>query len=190
MINPGKSNVKPLRRLPKASCSLAADKLSSILDGVVSSNSPETWKHLFLFGRRCMRCPKRRGRSRYSSLTTGVNSAIRDESEDPDTITGSSPANRRSDAFLADRVSRKLVEGDFKGAVRLAGSNESFAEPCDRSLQVLREKHPAPHPKATLPQFVVPEYVVSVLPSITVKAIYSFPGGSAGGSHGLLPQHL
>ena len=92
---------------------------------------------------------------------------------------------------LASRVAAKLEEGNFKGAVRLACSEESIADMNDKTLAALQLKHPPPHPDPHLPP--MPEDS-SLSPSISeeamVKAIRSFPNGSAGGPDGLSPQHL
>ena len=86
---------------------------------------------------------------------------------------------------LAARVAAKLEEGNFRGAVKIVSSDESFAQ------SKLKEKHPPRHslsagctppdPRPT-PQEVSSTQVLS--------AIRSFPAGSAGGPDGLHPQHL
>ena len=53
--------------------------------------------------------------------------------------------------YLATKVSAKLEEGDFKGAVRLACSEDTFAEPSDATHAALREKHPAPPLDSSIP---------------------------------------
>ena len=59
----------------------------------------------------------------------------------------------QSDPFrsLATRVSTKLEEGDFRGAVCLACSEDSVADHSDASMAALRAKHPAPHSDTILP---------------------------------------
>ena len=93
---------------------------------------------------------------------------------------------------LAIRVASKLEEGDFKGAVRLASSEDSVAEPNDRTLQALKEKHPAPHPNYSPPPAPAPTegQAIQVSPEEVARAIRSFPCGSEGGPDGLRPQHL
>jgi hypothetical protein len=92
---------------------------------------------------------------------------------------------------LAACVACKLEEGDFKGAVRLAcSSSESIAPDDDNLLQLLKDKHPPPHPESVIPPFESPDGHLEVTSSVVTRAIYSFPDGSAGGSDGLRPQHL
>jgi hypothetical protein len=87
-------------------------------------------------------------------------------------------------------VAAKLEEGDFRGAVRLASSSESFAPEDEHTLQILREKHPPAHSESALPPFLHHEDTITIVSSVVRKAIYSFPAGSAGGPDGLRPQHL
>ena len=92
---------------------------------------------------------------------------------------------------LAARVSSKLEDGDFRGAVRLASSRETFCVPDETSLDALRKKHPPSHPDTSLPHSCPPVSPGLVISSTSVlKAVCSFPSGSAGGQDGLLPQHL
>jgi len=44
---------------------------------------------------------------------------------------------------LAARVSSKIEEGDVRGAVRLAASNDTLASHDDDTLEALRQLHPA-----------------------------------------------
>jgi len=92
-------------------------------------------------------------------------------------------------------ISEKLEEGDVRGAIRLASSDDSMAPHDEKTLAELRLKHP---PRRTVP-------IDGPLPLITqtssnqpiavqerdvIEAIKSFPAGSAGGVDGLRPQHL
>ena len=95
--------------------------------------------------------------------------------------------------YLAKRVSAKLEEGDYRGAVRIACSEDAIADITDETISSLREKHPGPHPESHIPSPPQPEEFVP-LPAITeeevASAILSFPRGSAGGPNGIRPQHL
>ena len=85
----------------------------------------------------------------------------------------------------------KLEEGDFKGAVRLACSEDTIAPKKNSTLDTLRQKHPPPHPNSQMPP---PSEEPSRCPIVSADevalAIRSFPNGSTGGPDGLLPQHL
>ena len=45
----------------------------------------------------------------------------------------------------------KLEEGNFKGAVRLACSEDSMADRSVVTFTALKEKHPSPHPNSCIP---------------------------------------
>ena len=89
------------------------------------------------------------------------------------------------------RVAAKLEEGDFRGAVRIASSDESFAPVNATTLGLLKEKHPHRHPFSSNPPPLGHHNSFSeVSPSQFRIAIQSFPSGSAGGPDGLRSQHL
>ena len=72
---------------------------------------------------------------------------------DPPPTVSPSPATKHPhsddpDAQFAARVLAKLEEGDFKGAVRLASSEDTLN---DATLEALKEKHPPPHPDSIIP---------------------------------------
>ena len=46
---------------------------------------------------------------------------------------------------LASIVFPKLEEGDFKGVIHLASSEDTIVEYSENTLSALRGKHPAPH---------------------------------------------
>ena len=90
-------------------------------------------------------------------------------------------------------MSAKLEEGDFRGAVRLACSEDAVAEHNAATIAAMRAKHPAPHPDTNFPlppQENEPQPPVAVTEQDVAQAVLSFPRGFAGGPDGLLPQHL
>ena len=183
---------KILKRIPRASREQCLSKLATILEGVVTSNSLASWERLIKFPARCLRIPSRCGR-RWS-LATMVNRQLIEEEDPPPTP--KKPSRRRvakNDPIesLGKRVSAKLEEGDFRGAVRLACSEDSLAEKCDATFSALEQKHPSPHPDSSIPP--TPDVLsnsMDVSEAEVVGAIRSFPCGSAGGPDGLRPQHL
>ena len=171
----------------------AARKLATILDQIVLNNNTASWDRLFSFAPRCLRVPRRGGHRR--SLASHVNAMLREESDPPDSIPeershrqhrGQDPQDPPQN--LAARVAAKLEEGDIKGAIRLASSEDTIAGPNPGTLSALKEKHPPP--KSSPGSSRDPSPVVSIAPPIQVsseevaKAICSFPCGSAGGPGG------
>ena len=48
-----------------------------------------------------------------------------------------------------------MEEGDFRGAVRVACSNDTIAKWSDSTLAALKQKHPSPHPDSVIPALPV-----------------------------------
>ena len=181
-----------LKRIPRGSRISVASKLASILAAVVEKNDDASWDRLFRFCSRCLRNPGRGGHRR--SLATEVNKLLREEADPlPSHSSSRSHTKRARDPLksLAIRVTTKLEEGDFKGAIRLACSEESIADQNEETLAALRSKHPQAHPSTHIP--TLSEGLPSppwVSEDDVIRAICSFPSGSAGGPDGLRPQHL
>jgi len=90
---------------------------------------------------------------------------------------------------MAARVSEMLEDGDVKGAVRLAASDETMAPYSQDTVDSLIHKHPR---DVHFPQYTASDDVqpLQQQESDIADAIKSFPAGSAGGLDGLRPQHL
>ena len=86
------------------------------------------------------------------------------------------------DALLASWVSSKLEEGDFKGAIRVACSDDKLANMDDSRFAALQSRHPLPPYDSDFPSIernALP--AINVSETDIVKAVFSFPVGSAGG---------
>ena len=197
---PLKCSVKILKRIPRASREQAAAKLAKILDAVVSKDGHDdhdSWDRLLQFSARCFHVPARR--AKCCSLPSMVNGQLREE-VDPPVLRQTARSKCQSTksfandpmAYLASRVSSKLEQGDFKGAVRLACSDATIADNSSATFEELQQNHPHPHHASS----IIPLAETTGLPPITVseeeivRAIRSFPNDSAGGPDGLRPQHL
>ena len=188
------TSVKVVKRIPRASRHFAATKLAHVLDGVTEHNDAASWDRLFKFSFRCLALPKRGGSRR--SLASALNEQLRAEA---DPAAATSQSARQSSGprppgdpliNLAKRVSTKLEEGDYKGAVRIACSDETIADINDETLSALKLKHPPAHPDSCFPSPPEAASLTPVSEKEVVSAIRSFPCGSAGGPDGLRPQHL
>ena len=185
-----------LRRIPKGSREAASSKLCEIFDEITRSNTIEAWERLLLFPRRCLHTPSRGGQ-RWS-LASLVNKQIADEESLPPSAQKRSAKTKNAPhdpaKYLRKAISLKLGEGDFRGAIRLACSDDSMAKVNEDTLSALQAKHPSPHPASNPPtppslsqHTATPIYAT---PEMVAYAIHSFPTGSSGGPDGLLPQHL
>ena len=181
-----------LKRIPRASRHLAVTKLAGILNEITEKNEISSWSQLATFSTRFFSVQKRGGRRR--SLASAVNAQLRDES-----LTQPHPSQRQPGLYkprdpqslLATQVSSKLEEGDCKGAVWLTCSEDTIAVINDEKLSAIRAKHPLRHPDTSLPLPIEDPPIISPLSEREIlKAIRSFPCGSAGGPDGLRPQYL
>ena len=104
---------------------------------------------------------------------------------------GSKGKNKDTD-YLAKLVAAKINDGDVKGAVRLACSDDVLAPHTQSTLETLRAKHPPLHPDSSFPVATAEQlqHVFVLEPKVVLSAIRSFPNGSSGGIDGLKPQHL
>jgi len=187
-----------LKRVPRASRIPAAEKLTGTLRQIL--DNPEcssNWSDLLLFTFSCFGVPGQRGGKRHlSSLASKVNQAIArfvNPSSSAATMHHQKPFSCRRPPIndLAARVSCKIEDGDIRGAIRLAASDDIMAPFDDVTAASLRTKHPAraasdspsPAPSSN-------ESPLCLLESDILAAIKSFVPGSAGGPDGLRPQHL
>jgi hypothetical protein len=95
-----------------------------------------------------------------------------------------------SDEHLSKSISSKLEDGNVRAALRLLLSDDKLADNNDDTFAKLKEKHPA---KTHIRAIAADPSEVSNLQveeKVVLKAIRSFPAGSAGGPDGFRPQHL
>ena len=187
---------KILKRIPRLSRISAARKLATIVEQVISRNDILSWSRLFQFPKRCLFAPQRGGK-RWN-LASLVNKQVSQESDIPKQPSGYNvgrgPRLKKTPNpidTLSARVSSKLEEGDYRGAVRLTCSEDVIADHSDSTLEALRQKHPPQHPDSSIPDLPINDPLPFPIDAALIrKAISSIPNGSGGGPDGLLPQHL
>ena len=185
-------------RVPKGARNCAASALNNVIKCVCDSDSENDWRKLFRFSSLCFKKP-RRGGKRQPSLATTVKRQIDDFLADPFrplvTVGVSKHDKKRSrdkDDY-ARVVARKLANNDIKGAIRFLSSDDKILPFDLETLSHLKSKHPPPHPDSDMPgppDSVEIGMALQLSEPQVLKAIQSFPGGSAGGSDLLLPQYL
>ena len=131
----------------------------------MTNNDHASWDRILRFGRRCLRVPSSI-RSNVS-LTAAINDQVDREQDPPASLDQGFPGckvSRPHDFIkgLASRVSAKLEEGDFRGAVRLGCFEDSLADVDPATLKTLQEKHPPPPP----PSYLYPPCRLQMTPSI------------------------
>ena len=136
------------------------------------------------------------------SLATAVNNQIRnvainngsrDGTVTPPTTRSKRQVHTEKDPLkaLAHRVSIRIEQGDFRGAVHLAVSEEVIADNSRETLIALQQKHPPFHPDSVI--LLLPdelEHDGEMSESMVMCALKSFPCWSAGGPDCLRPQHI
>lgn len=95
----------------------------------------------------CLRIPTRRGR--HHNLASLVNTQPMEELDPP--IPPRAPKVNDDLSNLAARISSKLEDGNFRGAIRLACSEDSIAPNNEHTIAHLRIKHPDPHHDTNIP---------------------------------------
>ena len=147
--------------------------MALIVEAVLAANDAAAWICLFSFCARCIRAP-RRGVRRWN-LASEVNRQIK-EVEPPSSTT---PSCLRQWPLwsgdplesLAAPVAAKLEEGNFKGAVHLACSEDTIVSMSDTTLTALQQKHPQPHPDAIIPLLPVDlSHTISVVEGAVARA--------------------
>ena len=183
--------MKILRRISRGARQQCLLKCCAILDEVVNINSVATWEHLLHFPTHCLQVPLHsRG---HSSLATRVKNQLNDEADPVPSQTKRERANGHrctEDALqgFSRRVASKLEEGDFRGAVRLACSDNRLAPSDSATFAALQAKHPSPHCDKVIPPSPLPQ-TLQVETGAVIHAIRSFPSRSVGGPD-CLHQHL
>ena len=140
------SRVPTIRRLPKASRRLVADKFSALLEGVVSHNDVSSWVSLLSFATNCLYSP-RRGGKRWS-LATIINKQIENGTGPPQRSQphGNISCQPRplSPDYLREAVSSCLEEVDFRGAIHLASASDALLLPLQPLFRPFRRNTPPP----------------------------------------------
>ena len=192
-------NVPVLERIPCGARTQIASALCLLLDEVCRDNSIDSWVKLLRFPAFCLHKSKRAGRNNRS-LASIIKDRITNFFANPyqqisdscqrSALRLKTPSN---ESFRTNLVKKKVEIGDIKGAIRIISSDEGLTPPSEAVFESLRSKHPPPHPESNLP----PSPSVTELSKAlrvderqVMKAIHSFPSGSAGGPDLLKPQHL
>ena len=199
-------SVRVLKRIPKGARNVAASLLSEIFHDCAHKNDLTAWRRQVSFASQCFRIPDSTNSNRTLTASVKDQIAIFRESLDyglpsslnrEDTVAvggnnGALISLDEEDEKLGRRVSAKLADGDVRGAVRLLSSDTGIAPNCQETLNKLKERHPRSPPDIRLinPPDPDTESCLVATPEMVLKAVNTFPAGSAGGPDGLRPQHI
>ena len=104
--------------------------------------------------------------------------------------------NRKGPSIVGKRdsigsvVRSKIEDGNISAAVRLLCSDETLAADNIDTLHKLMEKHPQPPNNRIKAPGSEDTLALQVTEAEVIKAVRSFPCGSAGGPDGIRPQHI
>ena len=147
--------------------------MASVLDDISEKNDSYSWARLFKFGRRSL--PQPRCGVQRRSLASVVKQQLEDEADPSFQCDSCLPCLHSSDPmqYLAKHMSEKLEEEeDYRGAVRIACSEDVIADITDETISALLEKHPSQHLESQFPSPPIPQEFVP-LPVITEEEVTS-----------------
>jgi len=189
-------SVPPLKHIPRAARVHCATLLNKILQEILKdSDSFINWQRLLDFGN-ILAKPKRGGANKnLSNLLLKRVRTFDTVSYQPSSLnTEKAPSRKKSDdSKLASLITSKIEDGNLRGAIRIITSLDSPASNTNETFEALKSKHPeAPDSRqSSVNPFEDDKFKPLVLSTADImKAISSFPSGSAGGPDGLIPQHL
>jgi hypothetical protein len=187
-----------IKRIPKAARSACASLMAGLISAVVKAPSnADCWSDLLNFGQFVLAKTTRGGYKR--NLTKIIQDRVAAWRSDERHSRVEADKRQRSavpvdsEKYLATVVSMKLEEGNFKAAVRLVCSEDRPAPCSAETLVALTQKHPpakTDRRPATNPSSSSRLNALQVMDLHVIKAIRSFPAGSAGGPDGITPQHI
>lgn len=174
-----RNNVPTLRRIPKGARYQAADKLTTIIENVIKTNSVYAWEKLLVFAYVSFNLKG----DKNKSLTTKIKENIQkfDLKVSPE---------KKTTSTLGKRIQAKIDDFDIKGAIKVLSSNDKLAPFDDETYKKLQSKHP----KASISSSTTdtPEEIqkIEVTEQQVKKKINSFQHGSGAGIDGFRPQFL
>jgi len=140
------------------------------------------------FGRNVLAQPTRGGK-RHNLASIIKKRTIEPRTADHEIV---SHKTKSTDAatLLANAVSAKIEDGNIRAAIRIVCSEDKPALNTDSVYAQLVDKHPAPlSDRGSIPD-PQPTVAVEMTEEEVIRAVRSFPTGSAGGPDGIRPQHI
>lgn len=179
-----KTRVRLLKRIPKSARPLAAKKFNELARNCISKNDLNSWEDFLTFPYKCFQIPIKSKKTKQRSLASFVKENI-NKFEISDIHTENFVT-----ASLKQRVEAKIADFDVKGAIRLLGSQDSFAPMNQETVDILNSKHPPPSRFLDFPSPPNDEIVFQCEKDDVKRSIMSFGCGSAAGIDGFYPQYF
>lgn len=171
--------------MPRGARITVAKSLASVLHEVCIKNDTNSWHKLFCFAFSILHVENNNNKK---SLTAKIRENVKNNQFNLPHIDFTSHASSSS---LEKKVEDKVADGCVGMAARLLFSSDTMAPNNSETLRGLHDKHPLPLATSQIPDSPNSDFQPLQVKEIdTLKAIMSFPGGSAGGVDGITPQHL
>lgn len=187
----------PLTRIIQKSVRIAVcQELSKEIESLLRKNDITSWMRLLAFPYIVLN-NKSKGRDGVNIIRSNLN-VFRDCIDVNETL--SNVLKNEGIPFTLDKfvnrdsvvikvATRKVSEGDIRGAVRVLCSNDTVAPQTSETVSKLRAKHPDDNGEV-FEELKIENNLPATTAEDVVKAIKSFPLSSSGGIGGLRPRHL
>ena len=187
-----------VKRIPRSARLTCANSISDLIKSILQQpENIDGWADLLTFGSFILLKPRRGGNKRNLTKITqqrilAWQSGQRKHDQEWEQRSQKVVKESELSRHLANAVTSKLEEGNFKAAIRFICSDDRPATDSPETVAALRAKHPTSAPDRRVP--CSPDSArfdaIQISNKDIVDAVRSFPAGSAGGPDGITPQHL
>lgn len=178
----------PLTRIIQKSVRIAVcQELTNVITNVVQCNDIDSWMRLIAFPYIVLNT-KSKGKVGMNVIRSNLNAfrkckCVNEALSDILKVKDVSCSNKKSfskEKLLINTVTRKVGEGDVRGAVRVLCSSESIAPQTPETVSKLRDKHPDDNGEVFEEIQLENTLPVTEIEDV-IKAIRGFPVSSSGG---------
>lgn len=181
---------RTIKHIPKSARPACAKRYAELLRQCTNQpNSLKAWTDLLNFGRDVLIQPSRGGR-RHNLASVIKKRTVEPANLDHDMVTHTAVKKPDAATLLANAVSAKIEDGNLRAAIRIMCSEDKPAPSSDNVYAQLLDKHPAPSSERSPMPDPQPTAAVQMTEADVLRAVRSFPAGSAGGPDGVRPQHI
>jgi hypothetical protein len=180
-----KQKIHTLRRIPKGARYSSADKLSSVINNCVKTNSAVAWENLLLFSYKAFNINESNSKNLTSKIKLNIsnfNNPLQQlQNQEKIFLNRFQQGSKQKSTILTSKEQSNYI----------LSSEDSLASFDDTVFQALKKKHPKSSRHLSYPD--PPEnnnHNLSLNESEVLKRINSFPNGSAPRIDGMRPQFL
>ena len=180
---------RTVKHIPKSARPACAKQYAELLRQCTSDPyNVLAWQDLLNFGRDVLLQPVRGGK-RHNLASTIKKRIVKPYNADNEPIIHRAK-KRDAATVLAKAVTAKIEDGNLRAAIRIMCSEDKPAPNSDSVYAQLLDKHPTPAAERDPLPDLQPTAAVQMSETEVLRAVHSFPAGSAGGPDGVRPQHV